>query len=278
MTGPKIDVHQHFWKYDPEQYAWIHDSLYILQRDYLPDHLELEMTKVRYNGCISVQARQSLEETRWLLGMAKKHDFIKGVIGWLDLKSVDLDAQLDEFSVFPLFKGLRHVLQDEPDDDYMLQPEFMNGISKLAARKLIYELLISPKHLPNTIKLVEQFPDQKFVLDHLAKPNIKSREIADWAKDMRQLASFDNVSVKVSGLVTEADWKLWVPDDFSPYLDVVWELFGEDRIMLGSDWPVCLLAASYAQVMCLAEGYFEKHNPYVLNKIRGGNAIRIYGL
>ena len=236
------------------------------------------MNKVRYQGCIAVQARQSYEESKWLLSLAKKHAFIQGVIGWVDLQHQAIDEHLDEFKDFHALKGVRHVVQDEPDIDFMLSDGFLNGISKLAEYSLIYEILIFPAHLPNTIKLVKQFPDQLFVLNHIAKPSIKNHEISQWAEDIQELSTFQNVHVKVSGIVTEADWKLWVPEDFTPYLDVVWESFGEDRIMLGSDWPVCLLAASYAQVMCLSEGYFEQFSPQVVNKIRGANAVEFYRL
>ncbi|MCD6345913.1 MAG: amidohydrolase family protein [Bacteroidales bacterium] len=269
MTGVKIDVHQHFWKYNQTDYSWIHDSLSALKRDFLPDDLHNEMTKVRYSGSIAVQARQTEEETVWLLELAAQNDFIKGIVGWLDLCHPSIEEKLDHFAKNPLFKGLRHVLQDESDDAFMLRDDFQNGISHLASRNLVYEIVIYPKHLSYTVELVKKFPDQVFIIDHIAKPRIKSREIAEWAKYMNQLAEFQNVYVKASGLVTEADWKLWVPDDFSSYLDVVWKAFGEDRIMIGSDWPSCLLAASYAQVMCLIEGYFEKYSPQVMNKIRG---------
>ncbi len=278
MTGYKIDAHQHFWKYNPEEYKWIHDSLYTLKKDYLPDDFVHEMTKVRYSGCISVQSRQSLEETEWLLGLAAENSFIKGVVGWLDLCSEAIDDQLEKYTQNPILKGVRHVLQDEEDDAFMLRDDFQNGISKLAAKNLVYDILIYPKHLPYAIELIKNFPDQTFVIDHIAKPRIKAREIAEWASYINHLAEFQNVNIKVSGLVTEADWKLWVPDDFLPYFDVVWKAFGEDRIMIGSNWPVCLLAASYAQVMCLTEGYFEQYPPQVMSKIRGENAVRIYRL
>jgi L-fuconolactonase len=278
MTGIKIDAHQHFWKYNKKDYGWINDSLYVLQRDFLPDDLLAEMTKVQYKACISVQARQTLDETQWLLDLAKQNSFIKGVVGWLDLCSTSLDDHLEQFCKNPKLMGIRHVLQDEKDDAFMLRTDFQEGISKLSLRNLIYEILIYPKHLPHAIELVKNFPHQIFVLDHIAKPAIKSKEIRDWADNIFKLAECKNVYVKASGLITEADWKLWRPEDFTPFFDVIWKAFGEDRIMIGSDWPVCLLAGSYTQVLCLTEGYFEKYSPSVLSKIQGDNAACIYQL
>ena len=274
----KIDVHQHFWKYDPIEYAWISDQMSVLKRNFLPEDLFKAAEGTGFQESIAVQARQSIEETDWLLALASENPRIGGVVGWLDLCSPDIEQQLLKYAANPKLKGLRHVLQDEPDDFFELKPEFLKGISYLEAAGLIYEILIYPRQLKNAIRLAGLFPDQKYILDHCAKPLIEKGEILEWTEMITELASFPNVSCKVSGLVTEADWVTWKPDDFYPYLDVIWNAFGEDRIMIGSDWPVCLLAASYPQVVCLAEGYFEKLGDKVLKKLSSDNALREYHL
>jgi len=278
MTAKRIDAHQHFWIYNPADYPWILDSMSILQKDYLPENLCNELQKVNFSSSIAVQARQSVAETEWLLKLALENKCVAAVVGWVDLCHPDLSAQLEQFTANPFFKGVRHVLQDEPDDHFMLGKEFMCGLNKLSGYNLVYDLLIFPKHLDTAIEFVGNFPNQKFVLDHMAKPNIKGREIKVWAEGIEKLAKYPNVYCKVSGLVTEADWKYWKPVDFYPYFDVVWDAFGEDRLMLGSDWPVCQLAASFSQVICLAEGYFEQHGLDIMNKVAGSNAATIYQL
>ena len=250
----------------------------MLRTDFLPGDLIKASAGTGYQGSIAVQARQSIEETDWLLDLASKNHSVRGVVAWLDLCGNDIEKQINEYASNPLLKGLRHVLQDEPDDSFILRPEFIKGISCLESAGLLYELLIYPRQIPNAIKLVGLFPSQEFVLDHCAKPNIRRGEIHEWAELLTQLASFPNVSCKVSGLVTEADWKSWKPNDIYPYLDVIWNAFGEDRIMIGSDWPVCLLAVSYPQALCLAEGFFEKFGDEVLNKLSSKNAFREYHL
>ena len=250
----------------------------VLKRDFLPLDFVRDASPMGYEGSISVQARQITEETDWLLSLAENNISIKGVVGWLELCASNIDVQISKYSEKKILKGLRHVLQDEIDDDFMLREEFMNGISCLGSTKLLYEILIFPRHLENAIKLVEMFPDQLFVLDHCAKPNIRSGEISEWAGLVKKLSSYTNICCKVSGLVTEADWQDWKPDHIYPYLDVIWNSFGEDRVMIGSDWPVCQLAASYPQVVCLAEGYFERYGARVIEKLSGGNASLIYQL
>ncbi len=273
-----IDAHQHFWQFNAVDFGWIGEEECVLKRDFLPNDLKLELSEAEYCGSIAVQARQSLEETKWLLELAQRHEHILGVVGWVDLQNPKVDRQLDEFSDNRWLKGIRHVIQDEPDDQFMLSPSFLRGISKLAKRNLVYEILIYAKQLPYACELVKQFPRQKFVLDHIAKPNIKDGAIDSWALDIEALAASDNVSVKVSGMVTEADHKNWKPADFTPYLDVIMDAFGEDRILVGSDWPVCLLAGSYSQVVRLAERYFQRAGKQFMDKIQGDNARRIYGL
>src|SRR3989454_2675689 len=240
----RIDSHQHFWSYDAKEYPWITEKLGRIRRDFLPGDLKPELEKFKLNGSIVVQARSSLTESRWLLNLADHYPSIKGVVGWVDLLSEKAEEQLAEFAKHPKFVGVRHVVQDEPDDEFMLRPEFLRGIGKLKQFKLTYDILIYPKQLPAAIKLVEKFPEQKFVLDHLAKPFIKTGELSPWDQQIRELARSKNVCCKVSGVVTEAKWNEWKPSDFQPYLDVVFEAFREDRLMFGSDWPVCLLSGS----------------------------------
>lgn len=278
MTSRHIDAHQHFWKFSEADFGWIKNDQWILRRDFMPQDLLIELRKTHYEGCIAVQARQSLEETRWLLTLAQEHCFIKAVVGWVNLRSPNLKYELQEFCQSPYFKGVRHVVQDEPTRNFMLQPAFLRGIAQLASHQLIYEILVYAHQLPDAVKLAKQFPEQQFVLDHIGKPDIRNQKITDWKKSIEALASCQNVSVKVSGMVTEADHKTWKPSDFTSYLEVISEYFGFDRILLGSDWPVCLLAATYPQVMCLEEGFFEPVGEGVLDKIRGENAVRVYGL
>lgn len=273
-----IDAHQHFWKYSAEAYGWIDDSMQILQRDFLPAELASIYGANGIQGSIAVQARQTLEETRWLLSLSESFELIKGVIGWVDLQSTEVCSQLDEFASHHKFKGVRHVVQGEPDDRFMMRESFLNGIRQLKAYDLIYEILILPRHLPAAIELLELFPEQQFVLDHIAKPLIKDGILKPWDDDMRKLTSFPNVCCKVSGMVTEADWAHWQVEDFTPYLDVVFDAFGTDRILFGSDWPVCTVAASYAQVLDIFNQYLTKRNfsqPQIV-AVSGQNARKVY--
>lgn len=249
-----------------------------IRRNFLPPDLEREQAKVGFDGSIAVQARQTLEESRWLLELAGQNRVIKGVVGWVDLRSDRVEEQLARFAAHAKFVGVRHVVQDEPDDQFMLRPDFLRGISKLKQFDLAYDILIYPRQLPAAIKLAKRFPEQPFVLDHIAKPLIKDRVRSPWDQQIRELAKFTNVSCKISGMVTEARWDGWQPKDFKPYLDVVTEAFGEDRLMVGSDWPVCLLAASYDQVVGLARDYFSLLGAAANAKIFGGNAAKFYGV
>ena len=274
----RIDSHQHFWIYDPNQYPWMTDELSAIRSNHLPEHLQVEFDRLGIDGSVAVQARQSLDESRWLLKLADESCLIKGVVGWVDLRSENVEDQLAEFAEHPKFVGVRHVVQDEPDENFMLLPEFIRGISKLKSYDLSYDILVFPKQLPAAIKLVKQFPDQPFVLDHLAKPLIKDKEISTWDEHIRELAQFSNLNCKVSGMITEANWNTWKTSDFTPYLDVVFEAFGEDRLMYGSDWPVCKLAGSYRQVYDLTDNYFSQFSPLAKEKFFGGVASEFYGL
>lgn len=254
------------------------DQMQILKRDYLPDELETQLAALGFDGTIAVQARQSVEETAWLLQLAEEHDFINGVVGWVDLCSPELPGQLERFGPQPKLAGVRHVVHDEPEDDFMLRPEFRRGLAQLREHDLTYDLLLFPKHLPVAVKLVREFPDQPFVLDHIAKPRIEEKQFAPWQEDLAALAQFPNVCCKLSGMVTEAKWQQWQPDDFHRYLDIVLEAFGTERVMIGSDWPVCLLSGDYASTMNIVIDYMQQFPPAVRDDILGGNCARFYGI
>ena len=274
----RIDSHQHFWIYDSEQYPWMTDELSVIRSDHLPEDLKVEIDRLGIDGSVAVQARQSLDESRWLLDLADRSDVVKGVVGWVDLRADSVEDQLSEFAAHPKFVGVRHVVQDEPDEKFMLLPEFIRGISKLNSFNLRYDILVFPKQLPAAIELVKQFPDQPFVLDHIAKPLVKDGGISPWNNHIRELAGFENLTCKVSGLITEANWSSWELSDFSPYLDIVFESFGIDRLMFGSDWPVCKLAGSYGQVYGLVEEYIGQFSANEKEKFFGGVASEFYGL
>jgi L-fuconolactonase len=273
----RIDSHQHFWRYNPAEYGWMKPD-WAIRRDFLPTDLEPQLRACALDGCVAVQARQSLEETRWLLELADRAPIIKGVVGWVDLQSETVGAQLAKFAGHPKFVGVRHVVQDEPDDNFMLRPDFLRGIGKLKQFDLTYDILIFPKQLPTAIELAKRFHEQPFVLDHLAKPLIRNGVLSPWKEQIRELAQMPNVMCKVSGMVTEANWQGWKSDHFKPYLEVVLEAFGLDRIMYGSDWPVCLLAASYEQVFGLVKDFVARLGPEVEARFFGSNAVRFYGL
>lgn len=274
----KIDSHQHFWNYDAVEYPWISDELAALRRDFGPADLKQELDDVGLGGCVAVQARQNLAEGHWLCSLAEENDFIRGVVGWVDLRSEEADEQLDELNALPKLVGVRHVVQDEPDDRFIVGEEFMKGISLLEKYELTYDILVFPKQLPATLEFVKKFPDQPFVLDHIAKPLIKAGEVTPWDTHIRQLAKFPNVMCKISGMVTEADWENWDCDHFDPYLDVVLDAFGPKRLMYGSDWPVCTLAGSYKQVHSLAIRLADRLSRDEQELFWGGNAADFYGL
>ena len=274
----RIDSHQHFWHYSPTEHTWMSDSMSVIRRDFLPEDLQPLLASLSFDGCIAVQARQSLEETRWLLELADRFSFIKGVVGWLDLCSPELPGQLEQFANHSKLVGVRHVVQDEPDDEFMLRHEFRRGIAQLRQFDLTYDLLLFPKHIPAAVRLVEEFPEQLFVLDHIAKPSIAQGLISPWREDLQRLAQFPNVSCKLSGMVTEAKWKQWQPDDYRPYLDTVVEAFGSDRLMIGSDWPVCILSSDYASTMQLVIEYIQQLPEEAQAAILGGNCARFYGI
>ena len=271
----RLDAHQHFWSYAAAQYPWIPPGS-PLHRSWLPDDLAVLQKPLGFDGSIAVQARQVVEESDWLLGLADQHETVKGVVGWVDLRSDRVEADLERLAQHPKFVGVRHVVQEEPDDDFMLGQDFQGGISKLAAYGLTYDLLIYPKQLAAAIRLTENFPAQPFVLDHIAKPPIKAGALEPWATQLRQLAKLPNVHCKVSGMLTEADHRAWTPEQFRPYLNVVFEAFGPSRLMYGSDWPVCLFAGSYEQSFRLVDDYAQGFTEAERAGLFGGNAAAFY--
>lgn len=273
-----VDAHQHFWKYNPAEYEWIDDSMAAIRRDFLPEDLEPELERNDFQGSIAVQVRQTLEETRWLLELANRSSKILGVVGWVDLRSPNVRSQLSEFTRHPKLVGIRHIVQSEPDDHFLLRQDFLRGITSLEEFDLAYDILIYTKHLPAAAEFVERFPKQRFVLDHLAKPAIKSQEVESWAAGVRRLAAFPNVFCKLSGMVTEADWQHWKPEDITPYLNIAFEAFGASRLMIGSDWPVCLVAGSYNRTIDVAKGYLKHHPAEIREAVLGENARRFWKL
>ncbi|CAM3365681.1 amidohydrolase family protein [Marinicrinis lubricantis] len=273
-----IDAHQHFWKYDPKEYDWISEDMQDIRKDFMPDDLKPLLQKLGFAGSVAVQARTTVEETEWLLQLSDQYEHIMGVVGWVDLCSPEVEKDLERFAKHPKFKGVRHVVQGEPDDRFMLREEFLRGLSLLKQYHLTYDLLLFPKHLPVASEVVKQFPEQKFVLDHLAKPFIADGIIEPWAAEIQKLAKHKNVYCKVSGMVTEAKWHDWKAENFKPYLDVVFESFGCDRLMIGSDWPVCTVSQPYDVVMRIVMDYIQQFSAEEQAAVLGGNCRAFYNL
>lgn len=274
----RIDSHQHFWKFDPVRDSWINDDMSVIQKDFLPADLDPLLKQNGFDGCVTVQSDQSEAENEFQLNNAIQHDFIKGVVGWVDLCSPQVEERLAYYSQFSKMKGFRHVLQGENDRAFMLQPAFMNGIHLLKKYHFTYDILIFPDQFRHTREFVKAFPEQPFVIDHIAKPYIKGKKINEWKKDMEAIAAHENVCCKVSGMVTEADWKQWKAEDFKPYIDAVVTAFGINRIMYGSDWPVCLVAASYEKMLGIVKDHFASFTQNEQELFFGGNAITFYNL
>ena len=268
-----IDSHQHYWQYHAKEYGWIDESMSAIQRDFLPSDAAHVMHTAGIGAAIAVQARQSLEETRWLLQLANEHQTIAAVVGWIDLQG-DVDAQLARFADTKL-AGVRHIVQGEPDG-FLLRPAFLDGIARLRRFGLTYDILVYARQMGDAIAFAARFPDQPFVLDHLGKPDVRAGEITQWRQDCEALAALPNVWCKLSGLVTEADWKTWTPGQLRPYLDTALNAFGPARVMMGSDWPVCLVAATYADVVALVEDAVADYSTGERQQILGGNAARFY--
>jgi L-fuconolactonase len=275
----KIDSHQHYWHFNTADYGWMGENMSVIKRDFLPADLLPELKSIDFDGSVAVQARQSLQETEWLLQLSDAYPHIKGVVGWLDLQSERAEEQIAAFARHPKAVGVRHVIHDEEDIDFMLRPAFIRGVQLLEKYDLAYDILIFPTHLPNTIEFVKQFSDkQTFVVDHIAKPLIKDGIVSPWKEDIAALAKFPNVYCKVSGMVTEADWNTWIPENIRPYLDVVMEAFGPERILIGSDWPVCLVAGKYSEVMQVVINYISTFTEKEQALMLGGNAVKAYGI
>ena len=274
----RIDAHQHFWKFNPVRDAWINDDMPVLRNDFLPEQFLPLLQQNNIDGCIAVQAGQSETETDFLLELAAKYDFIKAVVGWVDLQATNIEERLEHYAAFKKLKGFRHIVQAEPQDDFLLSHDFCNGISLLKKFGFTYDILVYPKHLSYVLKFVKRFPEQKFVIDHCAKPDIKNDNISEWKEWMKEIARHPNVYCKLSGLFTEANWKEWRTAQFFPYLDVVFESFGTERLMFGSDWPVMLLAGTYVQWKNILELYMGNYNAEDRKKVFGQNAINFYGL
>jgi L-fuconolactonase len=274
----RIDAHQHFWKFDPVRDSWITDEMSVIQKDFLPDDLKPLLLQNGFDGCVAVQASQSEEETDFLISLTKQNDFIKAVVGWVDLQAADIIERLEQYKSFPIVKGFRHVLQREAQRDLMLNPNFKRGIAALQQYGFTYDILIFPDQLKFSTEVVSLFPEQNFVIDHIAKPYIKRKEINEWKEDMEAIALHQNVYCKISGMVTEADWKAWKKEDFKPYLDVIVNAFGTNRIMFGSDWPVCLVAASYEEMLGIVSDYFSAFSNAEQEQFFGLNATRFYNL
>jgi len=269
-----LDAHQHFWNYSVEDYGWIDDSMEVLKRDFLPADLKPALLKSGIEASVAVQARTSVKETEWLLNLADKNDAVAAVVGWLDLRSPDLAKQLKQYAANPKLVGLREILQGE-EPEYMLDADFIKGLRLLGQHELAYDILVFPRHLKAVKQLISQLPPQRLVIDHLAKPLIGEGLIDEWAEDMHDIAEFENVYCKLSGMVTEASSD-WLESDFVPYMEVIFDAFGEDRIMYGSDWPVCLLRAEYNQVCDIARNFAKEYSATAEEKVFGLNAKKFY--
>lgn len=275
--APVVDTHVHFWKYDKVRDAWITNDMKTLQQNYLPEDISLTLKRNGVDAVVAVQADQSDVETRFLVELAKTHSIIKGVVGWIDIRATNLEQRLQEFQQYPIIKGWRHIVQGEADD-FLLNEEFTRGVSVLGKHNYTYDILVYARQLKAATSFVSKLPDQKLVIDHCAKPDIKNKEISEWSKWMNEIATYPNVYCKLSGLFTEANWKQWSPSDFYPYLDVVFKAFGTDRLLFGSDWPVMLLSGIYVQWKSLIEKYMEGFAEEDKEKVFGANAVKFYSL
>lgn len=273
-----IDTHHHYWNYNPVDFDWIDDEMATIRHNFLPKDLEQTLNGTDVSGVVTVQARQCIEETEWLLSLAAENDFMRGIVGWLPLAAENIGDLLQKYSPNKWLKAVRHVVQGEPDPNFILGKEFNRGVAQLKDYSLVYDILILEHQLPNTIRFVDQHPDQQFVLDHIAKPRIKANELDPWAENIRELSKRENVSCKISGLVTEADYQNWTEDQLKPYLDVVLEAFGPKRLFYGSDWPVCMVATAYADWLNLVKRNLALLSEGEQNLILYKNAERVYQL
>jgi len=275
---PVIDAHHHLWNYDTEDYAWIGPEMNVLRRDFMPADLHIEMQQAGVDGAIAVQARQTLQETEWLLSMAAQNEFMRGVVGWAPLIDAAVSDDLQRLAAQPKLKGIRHVLQDEPDDFYMLRNDFNAGITQLRRFNLVYDVLIFERHLPQTIQFLDRHPDQVFVIDHIAKPRIREGLLSPWRENLKELARRSHCFCKLSGVLTEADWQNWRPEGIHPYLDAALDAFGPNRCLFGSDWPVLLLADSYAGWVATVKNFVSRLSSTEQARVLGGTAAEVYRL
>jgi len=271
-----IDSHQHFWQYELEKHSWIDDNMSAIRRDFKPSDLKKVLAENNIDGCVAVQADQTLAETDFLLKLAKENDFIKGVVGWVDLRAENIDAVLEKYHSEKKLKGWRHVVQGEPDPNFLLRPDFLNGIAYLEKYDFTYDILVFPHQLGAVLEFVKRFPHQKFVIDHIAKPYIKDGFYDGWAALMREIGKQENVYCKLSGMITEADYNAWTPEQLHPYMHLVLEAFGSERTMFGSDWPVCLVAGSYKKVKNIVTDFISELSLQDQHMIMGENSIDFY--
>ncbi|MGJ8681829.1 amidohydrolase family protein [Paraglaciecola sp.] len=275
----RVDSHQHFWKFTEEDYGWIDVEEKVIRKDFLPSQLSTVLTNNNIDACVAVQARQSLEETNWLLELAANNTFIKGVVGWIDIKADDLELQLAAFNGNSTLKGFRHVLQGEPDPNFMLEDKFISGLHTLQKFGYCYDLLIFAHQLPQAIELAKKVPSLSIVVDHIAKPKIADgSDFMQWKNAIQEIAQFENIYCKVSGMVTEADVGNWKNSDFTPYLDTIFSTFSASRVMFGSDWPVCLLGGSYTDIKQIVEDYVKANYAEAYDQVFGVNAVKFYQL
>ncbi len=273
-----IDSHQHFWKYELVKHEWIDHAMSVIRKDFMPSDLQKVYTENGIDGCVAVQADQTLEETDFLLDLASKNDFIKGIVGWVDLRAENIEEVLEKYSKCLKMKGFRHVVQGEVDHNFLLRPNFLKGISALEKYNFTYDILVFPHQLGAALEFVKRFPNQKFVIDHIAKPCIKDGFFDGWAILMKEIAKQENVFCKVSGMITEADYNSWTEKQLKRYLELVFNAFGTNRIMFGSDWPVCLVAGNYQQVKEIVTNFISKFSKADQKAIMGENAIKFYNL
>jgi L-fuconolactonase len=272
----RVDSHMHFWRYTAAEYAWIESTMAPLQRDFMPEDARREMQRAGMDACVAVQVRQTLEETRWLLTLADEYPFIAGVVGWVDLRAGDLDAQIESVK-HPKLVGVRHIVQAEPDD-FLWDEYFRRGAARLGRHGLAYDILIYARQLPAAIDFASAFPDERFVLDHLGKPDIRANGFDTWQRDLDRIAALPNVVAKLSGLVTEADWNRWTIEDLHRYVNAALDRFGPDRLMIGSDWPVCTLAGQYDEILDVVRTAISGRPAEEQDAILGGTARRVWGL
>lgn len=273
-----IDSHQHFWKYEPVKHSWIDDDMSVIRRDFSPSDLAKVYQENSIDGCVAVQADQTLEETDFLIDLASINNFIKGIVGWVDLRAENIENVLEKYSTDKIVKGFRHVVQGEADHNFLLRPNFSRGISLLEKHNFTYDILVFPHQLGSVLEFVKKFPHQKFVIDHIAKPYIKDGYFEGWATMMTAIGKHKNVSCKMSGMVTEADFNTWTPEQIHPYMDTALEAFGSKRILFGSDWPVCLVAGNYSKIKKLTTDFISQLSKIEQNSIMGNNAIEFYNL